>query len=171
MGSSTKTLGGASPSRQMGELYSFIIMFNPISFVSPFSLPFLSFSSFFFFFFFFFPFRPSQCEICLWCCFFFKIKGLWRWALISLIVFPSPSSFYASFLPFSFVMAKPLVSLPSFSHFFEVSSPFLQLAMCSFSGSSKKSEEEEEETPLQEANTGFPYFPSFSFFFPFFFLN
>ena len=54
MGSSTKTLGGASPSRQMGELYSFIIMFNPISFVSPFSLPFLSF-----FFLFFFSFSLS----------------------------------------------------------------------------------------------------------------
>ena len=56
MGSSTKTLGGASPSRQMGELYSFIIMFNPISFVSPFSLPFLSF---FFFSFFLFPFQAK----------------------------------------------------------------------------------------------------------------
>ena len=68
-------------------------------------------------------------------------------------------------------MAKPPVSLPSFSHFSEVSSPFLQLAMCSFSGSSKKSEEQEEETLLQEADTGFPYFPSFSFFFPFFFFE
>ena len=48
MGSSTKTLGGTSPYRQMGELYSFIIMFNPISFVSPFSLPFLRFFFFFF---------------------------------------------------------------------------------------------------------------------------
>ena len=69
-------------------------------------------------------------------------------------------------------MAKPPVSLPSFSHFAEVSSPFLQLAMCSFSGSSKKSEEQEEETPLQEADIGFPFF----FFFelslsPFFFFT
>ena len=49
MGLSIKTLGGASPSRQMGELFSFIITFNPTSFVSPFSLPFLSFFFFFFF--------------------------------------------------------------------------------------------------------------------------
>ena len=85
---------------------------------------------------------------------------------------PFPSSFYACFLPSSFVMAKPLISLPSFSHFAEVSSPFLQLAMCFFSRSSKKSEEQEEETPLQEADTGFPFFPSFFslFFFPFSFL-
>ena len=48
MGLSIKTLGGASPSRQMGELFSFIITFNPTSFVSPFSLPFLSFFFFFF---------------------------------------------------------------------------------------------------------------------------
>ena len=75
--------------------------------------------------------------------------------MISLTVFPSPSSFYASFLASSFVTVKPLVSLPSFSHFAEVSSPFLQLAMCFFSGSSKKSKEQEEETPLQEADTGF----------------
>ena len=51
---STKTLGGASPCRQTGELYSFIITFNPISFVPRFSLPFLSSFSLFFF-----PFRPS----------------------------------------------------------------------------------------------------------------
>ena len=38
MGSSTKSLGGALLSKQMGELYSFIIAFNPISFVSLFSL-------------------------------------------------------------------------------------------------------------------------------------
>ena len=49
MGLSIKTLGGASPSRQMGKLFSFIITFNPTSFVSPFSLPFLSFFFFFFF--------------------------------------------------------------------------------------------------------------------------
>ena len=101
MGLSIKTLGGASPSRQTGEFYSFIITFNPTSFVSPFSLPFLSF-------FFFFPFRPSQCEICLWCYFFFRIRGLWRWALISLTVLPSLSSFYDSFLPFSLLWWSPL---------------------------------------------------------------
>ena len=49
MGLSIKTLGGAPPSRQMGEFCSFIIAFNPISFVSPFSLPFLCFFFFFFF--------------------------------------------------------------------------------------------------------------------------
>ena len=48
MGSSTKTFGGASPSRKTGELYSFIIVFNPISCVPFFS----SFPEFFFFFFF-----------------------------------------------------------------------------------------------------------------------
>ena len=69
--------------------------------------------------------------------------------------------FYASFLPSSFVIAKPPVSLPSFSHFAEVSSPFLQLAMCSFSRSSKKSKEQEEETLLQEADVGFPFSPFF----------
>ena len=62
-------------------------------------------------------------------------------------------------------MAKPPVSLPSFSHFAKVSLPFLPLAMCSFSGSSKKSEEQEEETPLQKADAGFPFFLSFFFFF------
>ena len=77
---------------------------------------------------------------------------------------PFPFFLYASFLPFSFVMAKPHVSLLSFSHFVEVSSPFLQLAMCSLSRSSKKSEQQKEETPLQEADTGFPSFPSFFFF-------
>ena len=82
--------------------------------------------------------------------------------MINLIVLLSPSSFYASFLPFSFVMARPPVSLPSFSHFAEVFSPFLQLTMCSFLGSSKKSEEQEEETRL---HTGFPSFPSSPFFF------
>ena len=46
MGSSTKTFGGASPSRKTGELYSFIIVFNPISCVPFFS----SFPEFFFFF-------------------------------------------------------------------------------------------------------------------------
>ena len=43
MGSSTKTLGGAPLSKKTSELCSFIIAFNPIPFVSPFSLPFLSF--------------------------------------------------------------------------------------------------------------------------------
>ena len=55
-------------------------------------------------------------------------------------------------------MAKPPVSLPFFSHFAEVSLPFLQLAMCFFSGSSKKSKEQEEEIPLQEADASFPPF-------------
>ena len=75
---------------------------------------------------------------------------------------------------FFFVMAKPPVSVPSFSHFAEASSPFFQFVMCSFSESSKKSKEQEEEAPPQKADTGFPSFPffflySFSFFFFFFF--
>ena len=53
-------------------------------------------------------------------------------------------SFIVLLLSFSF-MAKPPIALPSFSHFAEASSPFLHLAMCSFSESSKKSEEQEEE--------------------------
>ena len=48
MGSSTKTLGGASSFRQTGNLYSFIIVFYPISYGSFFS----SLPEFFFFFFF-----------------------------------------------------------------------------------------------------------------------
>ena len=67
-------------------------------------------------------------------------------------------------------MVKPPVSLPSFSHFAKVFLPFLQLAMCSFSRSSKKSGEQEEETPLQEIDTGFPFFPLLFFIF-FFFLS
>ena len=62
-------------------------------------------------------------------------------------------------------MAKTPVSLPPFSHFAEVSSPSLQLAMCSFSGPSKKSEEQKEETPLQEADAGFTFSPPPPFFF------
>ena len=51
MGSSTKTFGGTSPSRKTGELYSFIIVFNPF----PVALfLFLSWG-----FFFFFPFSFS----------------------------------------------------------------------------------------------------------------
>ena len=132
MGLSTKTLGGASLSRQTGELYSFIITFNPISSVSPFSLPFLSSFSLFFF-----PFRPSQCEICLWCCFFFRIRGLWRWVLHSLTVFPFPSSFYAAFLPlffFFFVMVKPLYPYPHLAVLLRLSHPFFNL-LCAFSQS------------------------------------
>ena len=47
------------------------------------------------------------------------------------------------------------VSLPSFSHFAKVSSPFLQRAVCSFTESSKKSEEQEEGVLPQGADTGF----------------
>ena len=61
-------------------------------------------------------------------------------------------------------MAKTPVSLPPFSHFTEVSSPSLQLAMCSFLGSSKKSKEQEEESLLQEVDAGFTFPPP-----PFFF--
>ena len=73
-------------------------------------------------------------------------------------------SFYA-FLLSSSSMAKPLASLPSFSHFAKVSSLFLQLAMCPFLESSKKLKEQEEEFPPQEADTGFPFF-LLSFFLP-----
>ena len=48
--------------------------------------------------------------------------------LINLYRVPFPFFFFFFFafvLPSSFVMAKPPVSLPSFSHFAEVSSPFL----------------------------------------------
>ena len=44
-------------------------------------------------------------------------------------------------------MAKPLASLPFFSRYAKVSSPFLQLAMCPFSESSKKPEEQHEQVP------------------------
>ena len=49
-------------------------------------------------------------------------------------------SFY-TFSPPSSSMAKPPASLPSFSHFATISSPFLQLALCPFPESSKKPEE------------------------------
>ena len=70
-------------------------------------------------------------------------EGGCRSFLLWFLFFPS---FYA--LPLSSSsMAKPPVSLPSFSHFAKVSSPFLQLAMCPFLESSKKPEEQEEEAP------------------------
>ena len=57
-------------------------------------------------------------------------------------------------------MAKPPASLPSFSRFATDSSPFLQLALCSFPESSKKSEEQEEEVLPQEAGIGSLFFSS-----------
>ena len=63
-------------------------------------------------------------------------------------------------------MAKPPTSLPSFSHYAKVSSPFFQLAMCPFSESFKKLEEQEEEVPPQEADTGFTFSLLFFFFLP-----
>ena len=81
-------------------------------------------------------------------------------------------SFPTPFPPPSSSMAKPLASLPFFSHFATVSSPFLQLALCPFPESSKKSKEQEEEAPPQEADTGLLFF--FFFFVtppPFFFLE
>ena len=62
--------------------------------------------------------------------------------------FPYTPFFFPSF------MAKPPASLPSFSRFATVSSPFLQLALCPFPESSKKSEEQEEEASPQEAGIG-----------------
>ena len=61
--------------------------------------------------------------------------------------------FFYTFSPPSSSMAKPLTSLPSFSRFAIVSSPFFQLALCPFPESSKKPEEQEEEVPPQEADT------------------
>ena len=55
-------------------------------------------------------------------------------------------SFY-TFSPPSSSMAKHPASLPFFSHFATVSSPFLQLILCPFLESSKKPEEQEEEVP------------------------
>ena len=52
-------------------------------------------------------------------------------------------------------MVKPPVSLPSFSHFAKVSSPFLQRVVCSFTESSKKSNEQEVGALPQEVDTGF----------------
>ena len=92
---------------------------------------------------------------------------------LSLLCFLFFLSFYAIPLSSS-SMAKPPASLPSFSRYAKVSSPFLQLAMCPFSKSSKKPEEQEEEVSPQEADTGFPFL-FFSFFFTasplFFFFN
>ena len=70
-------------------------------------------------------------------------EGGCRSFLLYFLFFPS---FYAFPLSFS-SMAKPPVSLPSFSRFAKVSPPFLQLAMCPFSESSKKPEEQKEEAP------------------------
>ena len=54
-----------------------------------------------------------------------------------LLIFPtSPLPFHS--------MAMPRVSLPSFSNFVKVSSPFFQHAMCSFTESSRKSKGQEE---------------------------
>ncbi|KAL0003623.1 hypothetical protein SO802_011184 [Lithocarpus litseifolius] len=49
---------------------------------------------------------------------------------------------------------SPSISLPSFSHFAKVSSPFLHITACSFTESSKKSEEREEEASPKEADSG-----------------
>ena len=93
-------------------------------------------------------------------------------------MFPFP--FFPSLRPSPFFyMAKPPASLPSFSHFAIGSSPFLQLALCSFPESSGKSGDQGEEALPQEASTGlFFSLPFFFFFFKtksvlpfFFFLN
>ena len=87
----------------------------------------------------------------------------------SLMCFLFFLSFYA--LPLtSSSMAKPPASLPSFNRYAKVSSPFLQLATCPFSESSKKLKEQEEEVLPQKADTGFPFsflllFYRLSFFF------
>ena len=69
--------------------------------------------------------------------------------------------FLIFFMPFPCLLLlwrSPPASLPSFSCYTKVSSPFLQLAICPFLESSKKLEEQEEEVPPQEADTGFPFF-------------
>ena len=60
-------------------------------------------------------------------------------------------------------MVKPPVSLPSFSHFAKVSSPFLQRVVCSFTESSKKSNEQKVGALPQEVDTGFFFFSSLLF--------
>ena len=84
---------------------------------------------------------------------------------VSVNCFHCVSFFFLSFptlFSFPSSMAKPPASLPSFSHFATSSSPFLQLALCSFLESSGKSGNKKEEALPQEAGTG-------SFFFFFFF--
>ena len=84
--------------------------------------------------------------------------------LLCFLLFPL---FLMLFLCLFLSMAKPPVSLPSFSHFAKVSSHFLQHVVCSFAESSKKSKEQEEEAPPQEANTSplpFLHFLALSFF-------
>ena len=95
-------------------------------------------------------------------------KGGYRSFLLCFLFF---LSFY-TFSPPSSSMAKPPASLPSFSRFATVSSPFLQLALCPFPESSKKLGEQKEEVSPQEVDTGLPFF-LLSFFLPlfFFFLN
>ena len=73
--------------------------------------------------------------------------------------------FFYTFSPPSSSMAKPLTSLPSFSRFAIVSSPFFQLALSPFPESSKKPEEQEEEVPPQEVDTSLFFFLLSFFFF------
>ena len=82
--------------------------------------------------------------------------------------------FLIFFMPFPCLLLlwrSPPASLPSFSCYTKVSSPFLQLAICPFLESSKKLEEQEEEVPPQEADTGFTFSPLLLFYrlSPFFF--
>ena len=92
----------------------------------------------------------GECELLPLCFLFF-------------LSFPTLFSFPSS-------MAKPPASLPSFSHFATGSSPFLQLALCSFPESLRKSGDQEEEALPQEAGTGsFFFFLSLLSFFFFFF--
>ena len=62
----------------------------------------------------------------------------------SLLCFLFFLSFYAFPLSFSSMVKSPM-SLPFFSRYAKISSPYLQLATCPFSESSKKPEEQEEE--------------------------
>ena len=91
-------------------------------------------------------------------------KGGCRTFLLCFLFF---LSFY-TFSPPSSSMAKHPASLPFFSRFATISSPFLQLVLCRFPESSKKPEEQEEEVPPQEADTGLPFL-LLPFFLPLFF--
>ena len=81
-----------------------------------------------------------------------------------------------SFLPFFFYalplssssMAKPPASLPSFSRYAKISSPFLQLAMCPFSESSKnqRSKKTRFRTRRPILVSPFPFFFYFYFLLP-----
>ena len=168
MGSSTKTLGGASPSRQMGELYSFIIMFNPISFVSPFSLPFLSFSSFFFFFFSFSLSGQASVRSASGVASSLKSKdsegGRWSVLLCSLPLLPfMPLSYH-----FLLLWWNPLYPYLPLAIFLRFPHPFFN-SPCAFSqGLPRNQRNKRRKLPSKRPILVSPISPLFLFSFPFF---